>query len=96
MCLWFSPQELKRTQTITDDETGLYNTRGSRLRPTLPSRHLDRGIYQEDEVRFPSSHIIITTITTIIMRIITRRCEGREREGGGHVLSLREDTSDST
>ena len=42
-------EQLKLTQTRTDDETGLYNERGARLRPTMSSRVLDRGQYDDDD-----------------------------------------------
>jgi hypothetical protein len=41
--------QLKRTQTTCEEETGLHNSSGYRLRPTLPSRTLDRGVYDDDK-----------------------------------------------
>jgi hypothetical protein len=40
-------QELSRTRETTDDETGIYNENGSRRRPSVPSRVLDRGVYDD-------------------------------------------------
>ena len=42
-------QELKRTQENTEQETGLHNEHGCRLRPTKTSRQLDRGVYDDQE-----------------------------------------------
>mmetsp|Transcript_7246 Transcript_7246/g.21392 ORF Transcript_7246/g.21392 Transcript_7246/m.21392 type:complete len:5155 (-) Transcript_7246:1654-17118(-) len=41
--------ELSHTKTTTEEETGLYNESGARNRPRLPSRTLDRGVYDDDK-----------------------------------------------
>ena len=42
-------QELSRARTNQDEATGLFNELGPRPRPTMTSRQLDRGIYNDEE-----------------------------------------------
>lgn len=41
-------QQLKLSRETSEDETGLHNENGARKRPTLPSRTIDRGVYDDD------------------------------------------------
>ena len=40
-------EELGRTKETSEEETGLHNENGARLRPRLSSRELDRGVYDD-------------------------------------------------
>ena len=40
-------EELGRTKETSEEETGLHNENGARLRPRLPSRELGRGVYDD-------------------------------------------------